>query len=138
MQPGSAAGTLDAQHPPDLDNGRSGEQQAGSLPWRAAPIPSGTGWGVSSFLKCLRTSLCPSGEWEKALVPLPVLRDLGRRRRTASHTPPHDADDPSPLRMVSHDLFLGAYVISEANLGSTGSTTIRAAFPHVQTGMTLT
>lgn len=44
------------------------------------------------------------------------------------------ADDPSPPRMVSHDLFLCSYVTSEANLGSTGSTTIQTVFPHVQPG----
>lgn len=70
----------------------------------------------------------------KALVPFQVLRDFGSRQGIALHTPPHDADDPSPLRTVSHDLFLCSYVIREANLGSTGSTTIQTAFLHVQAG----
>lgn len=80
------------------------------------------------------TSFCPSGEWEKELVPFSALRDFGRRQGTAFHTPPYDADDPSPSRTVSHDLFLGSYVTSEADLGSTGSTTIQTVFPHVQAG----
>lgn len=71
---------------------------------------------------------------EKALVPFLALRDFGRRQGTVFYTPPHDADDPSPPRTVSHDLFLCSYVISEANLGSTGFTTIQTVFPHVQAG----
>lgn len=102
-----------------------------------APRPSGAPsavWGVSGFLKCQMTLFCSSGEWEKALVPLLALRDFGRRQGTAFHTPPHDADDPSPPRTVSHDLFLCSYVTREANLGSTGSTTMQTVFPHVRAG----
>lgn len=102
-----------------------------------APEPRGApsaGWAGSSFLKCLTTSFCPSGEWGKELVPLLAWRDFGRRQRAAFHTPPCDADDPSPPRMVSHDLFPGSYVTGEANAGSTGSTTIQTVFPHVQAG----
>lgn len=97
-------------------------------------MPSGAPSIVSTFLKYLMTLFCPSGEWEKALVPFLALRDFGRRRGAAFHTPPHDANDPSPRRTVSHDLFLCSYVINEANLGSTGSTTIQMVFPHVQAG----
>lgn len=80
------------------------------------------------------TPFCPSREWEKELVPSSALRDSGRRQAVAFRTPPHDADDPSPPGTGSHDLFLCSYVTSEANLGSTGSTTIQTVFPHVQAG----
>lgn len=99
-----------------------------------APMTSGAPSTVSTFLKYLMTLFCPSGEWERALVPFLALRDFGRRRGAAFHTPPHDANDPSPPRTVSHDLFLCSYVINEANLGSTGSTTIQMVFLHVQAG----
>lgn len=128
-------------HQPAYGTRPSGEQHAASPPGRQrlplAPEPRGapsTGWAVPSFLQCPTPSFCPSGEWEKELVPSLALRDLGRRQGTASLTPPHDADDPSPPRTVSHDLFLGSYVTREPNLGSTGSTTIQTVFPHAQAG----
>ena len=70
----------------------------------------------------------------KALIPFLAWRDFERKQGTAFHTPPRDAYDPSPLRTVSHDLFLCSYVTSEANLGSTGSTTMQTVFPHVRAG----
>lgn len=120
-------------------NGPSGEQQVSSPPGGQcllpAPTPSGAPLIVSTFLKCLMTLFCPFAEWETALlVPFLALRNFGRGRGTAFHTPPHDADDPSPPRTVSHDLFLCSYVINEANLGSTGSTTIQTIFLHVRAG----
>lgn len=93
-------GMWGAQQEPALDNCPPGEQWAGSLPQRTVPStdtpPSGVpspGWEGSSFLKCPMTSFSPSGEWEKALVPIPAFRHFGRRQGTAFHTP-RDADDP--------------------------------------------
>ena len=98
------------------------------------PRAPSAGQRVSNFLKHPVTSFCPSGKWGKALIPFLAWRDFGRRQGRAFHTPPRDADDPSPPRTVSHDLFLCSYVTSKANLGSTGSTTMQTAFPHVRAG----
>lgn len=120
-------------HQPAWITGPTGEQRAGGT-FHQHPVPSGAPSprrAVSSFLKWLMTSFCPSGEWEKGFV---LSSPLGRRQGTAFHTPPRDADDSSPPRTVSHDLFLCSYVTSEANLGSTGSTTIQTVFPHVRAG----
>lgn len=73
----------------------------------------------------------------KGSCPFAGLEGFWKEAKNSISPPPQDADDPSPPRMVPM-IYFCAYVISEANVGSTGSTTIQTAFPQVHAGRTLT